>query len=141
MHLVAPCCTLYLASQPVLRGCTLHSRPADRPAGNSLLLPLLARAGSRLLDKVRGGARGESNPPIILTWLPTTPPYLPLSMLHLLHPCLISSTLPFLLKHLPFTPSPSPNFHSPAFQTLYSPCSPTPYNLTRPGKNLFLMYR
>ena len=100
MHLVAPCCTLYLASQPVLRGCTLHSRPADRPAGNSLLLPLLARAGSRLLDKVRGGARGESNPTIILTCLTM--------VLHPLH----APTPPPCLYDLPFSPQPPFFCHS-----------------------------
>ena len=126
LHLVAPCCTLHLASQPVLRGCTLHSRPADRPAGNSLLPPLLARAGSRLLDKVRGGARGESNPPIILTWLPTTPPYP--------SPCSTSSTPVLYPPPCPSYPNtlsrPRQTSIPHVFQTHFSPSPLTPHNLT-----------
>ena len=52
-------------TQPVV-GCTLHSQPP--PTSWHSLLPLKARSGGRL-DKVRGSARGESNPPIILTCL------------------------------------------------------------------------
>ena len=80
------------------------------------LLPLPARSGSRLVDKVRGGARGESNPTIILTCLTM--------VLHPLHaptppPCLYD--LPFLLNLL-FLPLSSQSFPPPIFQTHRSPC-------------------
>ena len=82
------------------------------------LLPLPARSGSRLVDKVRGGARGESNPTIILTCLTM--------VLHPLH----APTPPPCLYDLPFSPQP------PFFATLESKLPSS--NLSNPSLSLLL---
>ena len=102
--------------QPVWAAPQLHSR-SPPPSWNSLL-PLPARSGSRLVDKVRGGARGESNPTIILTCLTM--------VLHPLH----APTPPPCLYDLPFSPQP------PFFATLESKL-PTS-NLPNPSLSLLL---
>ena len=102
--------------QPVWAAPQLHSR-SPPPSWNSLL-PLPARSGSRLVDKVRGGARGESNPTIILTCLTM--------VLHPLH----APTPPPCLYDLPFSPQP------PFFATLKSKLPSS--NLSNPSLSLLL---